>query len=71
MAKGNKGSSGSDPYSDTTSYDRGDTTPGNRKGTTTPDKDGYSSGTFTIEPHHRATGVSAEEAVKKTYGRDD
>jgi hypothetical protein len=71
MAKGKNGSSGSDPYSDTTSYDRGDTTPGNRNGTTTPDKDGYSIGKFTIEPHHRATGVSAEEAVKKTYGRDD
>jgi len=71
MAKGIKGSSGGQ-------YDHADLpthpssrTPGDRQGTTTPDKDGYSVGTFTIEPYHRATGVSAEEAIKKTYERDD
>lgn len=71
MAKGKNGSSGGQ-------YDHSDLptfpstkTPGNRKNDSTPDSEGYihRSG-FTIEPIHRYSGDSAEDAIKKTYNRD-
>lgn len=72
MAKGSKGSSGSGGYSGTTAYDREDTTPGNRRNDTTPNSAGevYRSN-FTIEPIGRATGGSAEEAIRKTHRSDE
>ncbi len=72
MAKGKNGSSGGQ-------YDHSDLptapstrTPGNRQNDSTPNSAGevYRSN-FTIEPIGRATGVSAEEAIRKTHRSDE